>query len=173
MLLVATWGTEENNENLSQDSLSPGLKLNSGPPEYEAGALTTRPRRSAVNDVYSDNNRSRVAVSQCSVWLRTGRPGDRGSIPAGAKDFSSNLWVQIGSGSHPASCTVGTGGPFPGVNRCRGVTLTTHPHLVPRSRMSRSYTPLPPISTRACSGTVFILTIIRNPWIHYVDRMRS
>jgi hypothetical protein len=32
----------------------------------------------------------------------------------------------------------------PGVKRGRGVTLTTHHHLVPRSRMSRSYTPLPP-----------------------------
>jgi hypothetical protein len=31
------------------------------------------------------------------------------------KDFSSSLWVQTGSGAHPASCTVGTGGPFPGV----------------------------------------------------------
>jgi hypothetical protein len=28
----------------------------------------------------------------------------------------------------------------PGVKRGLGVTLTTHPHLVPRSRMSRSYT---------------------------------
>jgi hypothetical protein len=32
-----------------------------------------------------------------------------------AKDFPPNLCVQIGSGStHPASCPVGTGGPFPG-----------------------------------------------------------
>jgi hypothetical protein len=30
--------------------------------------------------------------------------------PAGAKDFSSSLCVQIGSGAHPASCTMGTGG---------------------------------------------------------------
>jgi hypothetical protein len=29
--------------------------------------------------------------------------------PAGAKDFSSNLCVQTGSGAHPASCTMGTG----------------------------------------------------------------
>jgi hypothetical protein len=35
-------------------------------------------------------------------------------FPAGAKDISSNLCVQSGSGAHPASCTVGTGGPFPG-----------------------------------------------------------
>jgi hypothetical protein len=34
--------------------------------------------------------------------------------PAGAKDFSSILFVQTGSGIHPASCSMGTGGPFPG-----------------------------------------------------------
>jgi hypothetical protein len=33
--------------------------------------------------------------------------------PAGAKDSSSILFVQTGSGAHPASCTMGTGGPFP------------------------------------------------------------
>jgi hypothetical protein len=46
--------------------------------------------------------------------------------PAGAKDFSFNLCVHTGSGAHPASCTMGTGGPFPGAKRGRGVTLTTH-----------------------------------------------
>jgi hypothetical protein len=34
--------------------------------------------------------------------------------PAGAKDFFSNICVQTGSEAHPASCTMGTGGPFPG-----------------------------------------------------------
>jgi hypothetical protein len=34
--------------------------------------------------------------------------------PAEAKDFSSILCVQTGSVAHPASCTMGTGGPFPG-----------------------------------------------------------
>jgi hypothetical protein len=33
---------------------------------------------------------------------------------AGEKDFSSILCVQTGSGAHPASCTMGTRGPFPG-----------------------------------------------------------
>jgi hypothetical protein len=33
--------------------------------------------------------------------------------PAGAKDFSSSLCVQIGSDAHSASCTMGIGGPFP------------------------------------------------------------
>jgi hypothetical protein len=34
--------------------------------------------------------------------------------PAGAKDFSCSLCVQTGSGAHPASCTMGTEGPFTG-----------------------------------------------------------
>jgi hypothetical protein len=33
--------------------------------------------------------------------------------PAGAKDFFSSVCVQTGSGAHPASFTMGTGGPFP------------------------------------------------------------
>jgi hypothetical protein len=39
---------------------------------------------------------------------------DRGSIPGRTKDFFSSLCVQTGSLAHPASCTMGTGGPFPG-----------------------------------------------------------
>jgi hypothetical protein len=38
--------TEKNRENFSQDSRSSGRDFNLGHPEYEAGALTTRPRRS-------------------------------------------------------------------------------------------------------------------------------
>jgi hypothetical protein len=64
--------------------------------------------------------------------------------PAGAKDISSNLCVQTGFGAHPAPCTMGTGGPFPAAKHGRGVTLTTHPYLLPRSWMSRSYTSSPP-----------------------------
>jgi hypothetical protein len=64
--------------------------------------------------------------------------------PAEAKDFPSNLCVQTGSGAHPASCTMGTGGSFPGGKVGQGVTLTAHSHLVPRSGMSTSYTPSPP-----------------------------
>jgi hypothetical protein len=40
--------------------------------------------------------------------------------PTEAKEFSSILCVQTGSGAHPASCTMGTGGPFPGVKGGRG-----------------------------------------------------
>jgi hypothetical protein len=54
---------------------------------------------------------SRVAQSvQCLTmdWTVGVRP------PTQAEDFSSNLCVQTGSEAHPASCTVGTGGSFPG-----------------------------------------------------------
>jgi hypothetical protein len=34
--------------------------------------------------------------------------------PTEAEDFSSNLYVQTGSGAHPAPYTMGTGGSFPG-----------------------------------------------------------
>jgi hypothetical protein len=40
-----------------------------------------------------------------AIWVRS---------PAGAKDFSSSLCVQTDSEAHPASCTMGTGGPFSG-----------------------------------------------------------
>jgi hypothetical protein len=43
----------------------------------------------------------------------------------------------------------------PGLKCGRGVTLTTHPYLMPRSRMSRCYTssPLPPSASVACTET--------------------
>jgi hypothetical protein len=63
--------------------------------------------------------------------------------PTGAEDFSSIPCVQTGSGAHPASYPMGTGGLYPGAKRGRGVTLTTHPHLVPRLSMSKSYTSSP------------------------------
>jgi hypothetical protein len=45
----------------------------------------------------------------------------------------------------------------PGVKRGRNVTLTTHPHLVPRSRMCRSYTSsLSPSAFMVCSGTALL-----------------
>jgi hypothetical protein len=77
-----------------------------------------------------------------------------------ARDFSSSLCVQTGSGAHPASCTMSTGGPFPGAKRGRGVTLTTHPHLVPRSLMSRSYTSSPPLRLHGRIVGLFYLYLL-------------
>jgi hypothetical protein len=49
-----------------------------------------------------------------SVSIVCGYGLDEVRSPAEARDFSSSLCVQTGSVAHPASCTVGTGGPFPG-----------------------------------------------------------
>jgi hypothetical protein len=51
--------------------------------------------------------------------------------PAQAKGFF--LCVQTGSGTHPASCTMGTGGPFPGAKARSGRDTDHSPYLVPRS----------------------------------------
>jgi hypothetical protein len=53
-------------------------------------------------------------LSHCSVWLRTGRRVIAVRSPADARDISSKLCVHTGFGAHPASCTMGTGGPFTG-----------------------------------------------------------
>jgi len=69
-------------------------------------------------------------------------------IPMG-RDFPP---IQTGPGAHPASCTMGTGS-LPGVKYGRGVLLTTHPLLVPRSWKSRAI-PLP--SLWATTGPVTV-----------------
>jgi hypothetical protein len=75
-----------------------------------------------------------------------------------AEDFSSNLCVQTGSGAHPASCTVGTGGSFRWGKSGRGVMLTTHPLLVQRLRKSRSYTSCHPNAPlRSVTGPLYLL----------------
>jgi hypothetical protein len=72
--------------------------------------------------------------------------------PAEAKDFSSNFCVQTGSGAIQPPVQWVPGVLSPELKGGRGVTLTTHPHLVPRLRM-RSYTPLPTSARMTCSGT--------------------
>jgi hypothetical protein len=54
------------------------------------------------------------------------RLDDRGSFLGKGTELSSSICVQTSSEAHPVSCTVGTGGPLPGVKRGRGVTLITH-----------------------------------------------
>jgi hypothetical protein len=66
----------------------------------------------------------------------------------------SSLCVHTSSEAHPASYPVGTGGPSPGVMHGQGVMLTTHSHLVLRSRMSRSYT-LPLVACMAVAGQLY------------------
>jgi len=52
-------------------------------------------------------------------------------MPVGAR-FSAP--VQSGPEAHPASCTMGTGS-FAEIRCGRGVKLTPHPLLVPRSKI--------------------------------------
>jgi hypothetical protein len=54
-----------------------------------------------------------AAVAQ-SVWCLTKDWTTGVRSPTKTEDFSSSLCVQTGSGAHPASCTMGTGDPFPG-----------------------------------------------------------
>jgi hypothetical protein len=48
------------------------------------------------------------------IGLRTGRSGSYGRFPAGVGNFSLHHRVQNGSGAHPASYPMGSGGSFPG-----------------------------------------------------------
>jgi hypothetical protein len=62
------------------------------------------------------------------------------------KDFSYSLCVQTGSGVPPTQPPVQwvPGVLSPGLKRGWGMTLTTHPHLVQKSTMGRSYISSPP-----------------------------
>jgi hypothetical protein len=83
--------------------------------------------------------------------------------PTEAEDFPSTHCVQTGSGAHPASCTVGTGGSYPRVKRGRSVKLTTHPLLEPRLRKSRSYTSCHPNALLwSITGPLYLyLTVVK------------
>jgi hypothetical protein len=94
--------------------------------------------------------------TEYSVWLRAGRLGDRGSIPGrGERIFpvASVSRPALGPTQPPVQWVLGL--LSPGLKRSRGVTLTTRPHLVPRSSMSRSYTSTPPKRLHGFSGTAF------------------
>jgi hypothetical protein len=64
-------------------------------------------------------------------------------VPAGAGNFSLHHRVQTSSGVHLTSFAMGTRSPFPGSKAAGGVKLTTHLHLVPRSKNAWSYTSTP------------------------------
>jgi hypothetical protein len=103
-----------------------------------------------------------VRVGNVRVPIRTLRePGSSVSIvsdcrldekatevrsPAETKNFHPSLCAHITPEVHPSSCPMGTGSPFPG----RDANHSTH--LVPTSRISRSYTPFP--SYRLHGGNV-------------------
>jgi hypothetical protein len=81
--------------------------------------------------------------------------------PRQNKGFFVNICVQNSSEAHPAPVQWVPGVLSPGVKCGRGVALTIHPHLVLRSRRSRSYTSSPCVTT-ACSVTTLTLFISRH-----------
>ena len=83
--------------------------------------------------------------SRYSYWLRAWRSGIESRV---GRDFAP---VQTGPGAHPASCKLGTGS-FSGVKCGRGVLLTTHHLLVPRSWKSRAI----PLPTPWATGTLYL-----------------
>jgi hypothetical protein len=66
---------------------------------------------------------------------------------AETKDFSSS------SETHLTSYPMGR---FPGVKRGPGLTLTTDPYLLPRSRMSRRYTSSTPYRLHGVAGQLYL-----------------
>jgi hypothetical protein len=73
------------------------------------------------------------------------RLDDRGWIPGRGKGFLLSAFVSrptLGLTQPPVKWVPGV--LSAGLKRSRGVTLTTHPHLVARSRMCRSYVSSPP-----------------------------
>jgi len=64
-------------------------------------------------------------------------------VPGGAWNFSLHHCVQTGSGAYPASYPMGTRDSFPRGKAAGGVKLTTHLHLVSKSRILGAIPPLP------------------------------
>jgi hypothetical protein len=88
------------------------------------------------------------------IWLRAGRP-----------EFDPRQGQRIFPLSSVSRPALGPTQPpvqwvpdilSPGIKSGRGVMLTTHSHLLPRSWMSRSYTSSPPSASMACSGTALL-----------------
>jgi hypothetical protein len=113
--------------------------------------LLSMPRRSRVSSgsVVSD-----YGLDDRAIRVRS---------PAGAKGFplSSVSRPALGPTQPPVQWVPGV--LSPGLKCGRNVMLTTHPHLVPRSRMSRSYTSSPPSAFMACSGTALDLSMPKSP----------
>jgi hypothetical protein len=75
--------------------------------------------------------------------------------PTGAEDFSSSLCVHTGSGAHPVSYPMGTGGSLPwGKARPGSDADHSPPSSVEVKNEKELYvSSLPPNASMACSGT--------------------
>jgi hypothetical protein len=84
--------------------------------------------------------------------------------PTEAEDFSSKLCVQTGSGSHPASYTMGTGGSFPGGKARPGRDADNSPPSSAEVKKEGSCTSCHPksasVEPKGTTLSLFILTEI-------------
>jgi hypothetical protein len=78
--------------------------------------------------------------------------------PAEAKDSSSSLCVQTGSGAHPASCPMGTEGPFPG-GKARPGRDADHSRPSSAKVVNTSYISSPPQAPPWRVARVFYFTL--------------
>jgi hypothetical protein len=93
----------------------------------------------------------------------TRRPGHRGSIPDRGNRFflqrlcPDQLWGPTQLPVQWVPWVLSTG-----LRRDRGVTLTTHTHLMPKSWMNRSYTSSPPLHIHRCVVGLLYLCLVRS-----------
>jgi hypothetical protein len=86
---------------------------------------------------------------------------DRSSIPDRDRIFPLSRCVQTDSGADPASCTMGTGSPFPG-GKARPVRDADHSPSNAEVKNSRSYTSLSPQAPPwRVSGSLCLLPQVR------------
>jgi hypothetical protein len=90
-----------------------------------------------------------------SVWRQTGRPGF--DIRRRQRIFPGASVSRLALEDRPGFFPIGAGVLSQEQSAAEGVTLTTHPHLVPRSRMSMGYTSSPARRMYGGSGTTFKL----------------
>jgi hypothetical protein len=105
-----------------------------------------------------------ATVAQSVECLTTGWT-IRVQSPTGAEDCSSSPCVQTGSGAHPASCTMGTRGPFP-----RGKVQTGHDadHSPPSSAEVKNEQELYRLSPHAPPWCVARSLYLYNTIWHYI-----
>jgi hypothetical protein len=136
---------------------------------YMKFALTEQPRAYTELSQVLQNEFFRIITSfpysQYSVWLRGGRPGDRGSIPGRGERISPVASVSrpaLEPTQPPVQQVLGILSPGP---KCgRGVTLTTHPIYSRGRERVGDIPPLPPSAFVACSGTALASLQVKAFW---------
>jgi hypothetical protein len=109
-------------------------------------------------------------VAQYSIWLQTRRPGF--DPVQGRRIFPLTSASRLALGPTQPPIQWVPGALSLGVKRSGGVTLTTHPLLVPRLRKSRSYTSCHPNVPRwGVTGPLYLLTASVTCYLHLIVKL--